>query len=90
MEINKKIAVPLSTIMLSILGVLMSIGHHRSGKGVNYGFGIGVIFTYIVLLNIGMVMSYRGKINPYFGIWFPNILLYTFTIMMYKKKSRLV
>lgn len=89
-EINKKIAVPLSTIMLSILGVLMSIGHHRSGKGVNYGFGIGVIFTYIVLLNIGMVMSYRGRINPYFGIWFPNILLYTFTIMMYKKKSRLV
>ena len=89
-EINKKLAVPLSTIMLSILGVLMSIGHHRSGKGVNYGFGIGVIFTYIVLLNIGMVMSYRGRINPYMGIWLPNILLYIFTMLMYKKKARLV
>lgn len=89
-EINKKIAIPLSTIMLSILGVLMSIGHHRSGKGVNYGFGIGVIFFYIVLLNIGMVMSYRGKINPYLGIWLPNVLLYLFTAAMYKKKIRLV
>lgn len=89
-EINKKIAIPLSTIMLSILGVLMSIGHHRSGKGVNYAAGIGVIFFYIVFLNIGMVMSYRGKVSPYFGIWFPNILLYIFTVMMYRKKVRLV
>lgn len=89
-EINKKIAIPLSTIMLSILGVLMSIGHHRSGKGVNYGFGIGIIFIYIVLLNIGMVMSYREKINPYFGIWFPNILLYIFTVFMYKRKALVV
>lgn len=89
-EINKKLAIPLSTIMLSVLGILMSVGHHRSGKGVNYGFGIGVIFIYIVLLNIGMVMSYRGKINPYVGIWLPNILLYIFTAVMYKKKIRLV
>ena len=89
-EINKKLAIPLSTIMLSVLGILMSVGHHRSGKGVNYGFGIGVIFIYIVLLNIGMVMSYRGKINPYVGIWLPNVLLYIFTAVMYKKKIRLV
>ncbi|WP_300356668.1 LptF/LptG family permease [Fusobacterium sp.] len=89
-EINKKLAIPLSTIMLSILGVLMSIGHHRSGKGVNYGFGIGIIFVYIVFLNIGMVMSYRGKVSPYLGIWLPNILLYLFTIIMYKKKVELV
>ena len=89
-EINKKIAIPLSTIMLSILGVLMSIGHHRSGKSVNYAAGIGVIFFYIVLLNIGMVMSYRGKVSPYFGIWFPNVLLYLFTMIMYRKKVRLV
>lgn len=89
-EINKKIAIPLSTIMLSILGVLMSIGHHRSGKGVNYAAGIGVIFFYIVFLNIGMVMSYRGKVSPYFGIWFPNVLLYIFTVIMYRQKVRLV
>ncbi len=89
-EINKKLAIPLSTIMLSVLGILMSIGHHRSGKGVNYGFGIGIIFVYIVFLNIGMVMSYRGKVSPYLGIWLPNILLYLFTIIMYKKKVELV
>lgn len=89
-EINKKIAIPISTIIFSILGVLISIGHHRSGKGVNFGFGIGIIFLYIVILNLGMVMSYRSKINPYFGIWFPNILLYIFTWIMYKRKIRLV
>lgn len=89
-EINKKVAIPFSTLVFAILGVLISIGHHRSGKNVNYGLGIGIIFIYIVVLNMGMVMSYRGKINPYLGIWLPNIILYIFTGIMYRRKARLV
>ena len=49
-EINRKIALPLSTIMLSLLGVFMSIGHHRSGKGANfcfkYGSSICIYYTF--------------------------------------------
>lgn len=89
-EINKKIAIPFSTMIFSILGVLISISHYRSGKGINYGLGIGIIFVYMILLNIGMVMSYRLKVNPYLGIWLPNVLLYIFTWIMYNRKIRLV
>ena len=89
-EINRKIAVPMSTIALAILGVLLSIGNSRSGKGINFGIGIVVIFLYIVLLNIGIVFSYRGIISPFVGVWTPNIILYIYTFILYSRKVRLI
>lgn len=89
-EINRKIAVPMSTIALVILGVLLSIGNSRSGKGINFGIGIVVIFLYIVLLNIGIVFSYRGIVSPFVGVWTPNIILYIYTFILYSRKVRLI
>ncbi len=77
-EINRKIAVPMSTIALAILGVLLSIGNSRAGKGINFG------------INIGMILSYRGLVSPVVGVWTPNILLYVYTFIMYSRKVRLV
>lgn len=86
-EINKKIAVPLSTILLAILGLLLANGHHRSGKGTNFGLSLLVIFLYIIILNYGIVMGNRGKIDPFIGVWTPNILLAAATYMLYRKKA---
>ena len=87
-EINKKIAIPLSTIMLCILGVLFSVGHHRTGKSVNFGISLGVIFVYITSLNVGMVMANKGAVAPMVGVWTPNLFLALLTLYMYIKKTR--
>ncbi|MFK4785783.1 LptF/LptG family permease [Fusobacterium sp. MFO224] len=89
-EINRKIAVPISAIILSILGVLLSVGNKRSGKGTNYGVAIGIIFIYIVFLNLGMVFSYRGLISPFLGVWFSNIFLMILTYSLYRKKGKVI
>ena len=86
-EINRKIAVPISTMVLAILGVLLSIGHHRSGKGASFGISLGVIFTYIVCLNVGMVMANKGIVSPYTGVWVPNLILILGTMCLYRIKS---
>lgn len=89
-EINKKLAVPLSTIMLSLLGVFMSVGHHRSGKGANFAISLVVIFSYIIILNFGIVLANKREIPVFLGIWLPNILLLFITIFTYWKKARVV
>lgn len=89
-EINKKIAVPLSTIMLSLLGVFLSIGHHRSGKGANFALSLIVIFAYITCLNIGLVMASRQVIPVIIGVWTPNIILLIIVILMYRIKARVI
>ncbi|MGL5350570.1 MAG: LptF/LptG family permease [Cetobacterium sp.] len=86
-EINRKIAIPLSTVVLAVLGVLLSIGHHRSGKGASFGISLGVIFTYIVFLNVGMVMANKAIVSPYVGVWLPNLLLVGGTLLLYKRKA---
>ena len=87
-ELQKKLAAPFSAIFLGILGVLFSLGHHRSGKSVSYGLSMAVIFMYIVVFNVGVVLSSKGTVNPVIGIWFPNLLLASLTGIMYIKKVR--
>lgn len=87
-ELQKKLASPFSAIFLGILGVLFSLGHHRSGKSVSYGLSMAVIFVYITLFNVGIVLSSKGTLNPIIAIWSPNILLATLTGIMYFRKVR--
>jgi lipopolysaccharide export system permease protein len=87
-EINKKLAIPLSAIMLGVLGVLFSVGHHRSGKGVSYGLSLGIIFLYIASLNVGVVMATRGKVSAFWGVWTPDFILLGLTLFMYRIKRR--
>lgn len=86
-ELNRKIALPLSTVLLGVLGVVLSVGHHRSGKGASFGISLGIIFLYIALLNVGVVLGNRGILHPGIGIWIPDVILFLFTVTMYRKKA---
>ena len=87
-ELQKKLASPFSAVFLGILGVLFSLGHHRSGKSVSYGLSMAVIFVYITLFNVGIVLSSKGTIDPIIALWSPNLLLAGLTGIMYIKKAR--
>lgn len=87
-ELQKKLASPFSAIFLGILGVLFSLGHHRSGKSVNYALSMVVIFIYITLFNVGIVLASKGIVNPIIAIWSPNCILATLTGIIYVKKVR--
>ena len=87
-ELQKKLASPFSAVFLGVLGVLFSLGHHRSGKSVSYGLSMGVVFIYITLFNVGIVLASKGTVSPEIGVWAPNILLGTLTAFMYSRKLR--
>ena len=87
-EINRKLALSFSSVMLSVLGVLLSIGHQRSGKRAGILVGILTIFFYICLLNVGIVLVNVGKIPILLGVWLPNVLLAALTYRLYIVKKR--
>jgi len=87
-EIHRKIALPLSTLMLGLLGVLLSVGHHRNWRGTSFSFSLVIMFVYIAILNMGMVLANKGKIPPFLGVWLPNVILLGLTAGMYRRKSR--
>lgn len=87
-EIHRKLALPFSSVMLSVLGVLLSIGHHRSGKKAGLMVGLLTIFSYVCLLNVGIVLANVGKVPIVLGIWLPNVLLALLTYRLYLVKKK--
>jgi len=85
-ELHKKLTTPLTAIFLAIIGVVFSLGHHRSGKGANFGFSIMIIFFYITLTNIVTVMANKEGSPIALLMWVPVILLSLLTSYLYMKK----
>ncbi|MGL4393263.1 MAG: LptF/LptG family permease [Fusobacteriaceae bacterium] len=90
LEMNKRFAVPLSILLLAVMGVLLSNGHYRSGKGANFALSLFIVFAYVILLNVGSAFAKGGKISVFAGVWTPNIILALVTYISYIKKSRVM
>ncbi|MCI5724652.1 MULTISPECIES: LptF/LptG family permease [Fusobacterium] len=86
-EIYRKLALIFSTVPLSILGLVLSIGHHRTSRKYAFSLAMIIVFSYIVLLNMGIVMANASKMNPLLATWLPNILLSAVTYKFYRLKQ---
>lgn len=86
-EIYRKLALIFSTLPLAVLGTGLTISHHRTSKKFVFSLAIGIIFTYVVLLNMGIVLATSGKIYPFIALWFPNLLLCIIAYFIYRTKK---
>ncbi|MDO4690700.1 MAG: LptF/LptG family permease [Fusobacterium sp.] len=86
-EIFRKLALIYSTLPLSILGLGLSISHHRTSRKYSFSLAILIVFSYIVLLNIGIVLANSKKINAFVATWLPNILLSLIAYKFYRLKQ---
>jgi LPS export ABC transporter permease LptF/LPS export ABC transporter permease LptG len=75
MEIHKKFSIPIACLVFAVLGVGLGISHRRDGKFASFVLGIGVIFTYYVVLYTAQAMTKGGLVAPWLAMWLPNILL---------------
>lgn len=87
-EIFRKLALVFSTFPLAVLGLTLSISHHRTSRKYAFLLAMVIIFAYIILLNTGIVMANVGKISPILATWLPNILLYALAYKFYYSKQR--
>ncbi len=72
-ELNRRIALPLSGIIFAVLGVSLGSRSPRIGRG--YGFFISVVmaFTYYILFATGSTLSNGGVLPISVGVWGANI-----------------
>ena len=86
-EIFRKLALIFSTIPLAVIGLCLSLGHHRISKKYSFILAMIIIFAYIIFLNIGIVIANAGKLNPFIATWTPNVLLYLLGYKLYRAKE---
>jgi lipopolysaccharide export system permease protein len=89
-ELSKRFSIPLTCILFGIIGVPLGITSRRSGKSGGFVFAVLIILMYYVGLVLMQNLGRSGRINPYFSVWIPNIVLFVFTVYVgYKTQKEL-
>jgi lipopolysaccharide export system permease protein len=65
---------PLSTYVLTLIGVSLSSRKVRGGVGLPLGIGIILCFTYIIVERFALVFSIKGGAPPLISVFVPNVL----------------
>ena len=87
-SLSRKFSLPLTCVLFAMLGAPLGITSRRSGKSGAYLLSAIGILSYYVLLNAMTNLAAIGKINPYFSVWVPNIVLLVIAILMVRKTQQ--
>ncbi len=84
-EKHKRFAFPFSTFILTLIGVTLSSRKHRGGIGLNIGLGILLSFSYILFMQVSVVLATNAGMNPIIAVWLPNVLFTAVGLFLYSR-----
>jgi len=87
-EKQRRMTMPFSAIILTIIGVSLSARKRRGGIGWNIGIGIALAFSYIFFLRISEMFVYTDTLPPAIALWLPNVLFAVIAAFLYKKACK--
>jgi len=73
-ELNKKIAFPLSCMVMALLGVPFSFSIGKKGAFLGIGLSIAIAMSYWGVAGVFEAMGTYGLLMPVLAAWAPNIL----------------
>lgn len=85
-QLYDKIALPLTTIVLVLLGVPLAITPPRVRYNRGFLFSILIIFTYYLIRALSLSFGEAGSLPPFYAAWMANIILFVAGSLMYYRK----
>ena len=83
-EKHRRLAIPFSAFILTIMGVALSSKKRRGGIGWNIGIGIALAFTYILFLKFSEMFVHVDALPPAVALWLPNIVFMIIAAFLYR------
>lgn len=84
-ELNKRFAIPFSTIILSLFGFTLGVSAARSSKS----FGMIIAVLLAIVYNFVQIysekLSYSETLNPVLGAWLTNIIFLIFLVISFRR-----
>ena len=74
-EFHKKLAIPFSCALFSVLSVPLASRMRRGGRGISLAISVGFALGYYILIVAGESLGERGKIPAVLAMWLPNLLI---------------
>ncbi|MBX7152814.1 LptF/LptG family permease [bacterium] len=74
-EVNKKYSIPMACIIFVLLGAPIGVKARRGNLGIAGGISLFFFIAYYFCLVLGEDYADRQLLNPFFAMWFPNLIL---------------
>lgn len=84
-ERQRRLTMPFSVLILTIIGVSLSARKRRGGIGWNIAIGIALAFSYIFFLRMSEMFVYTDTLPPGVAMWLPNLLYTVIAYFLYKR-----
>jgi len=91
--INKRYAIPFTSIIFGLLGIAIGVRPPRSGRSYSLVKSLAVILGYYVLMTATETLAERGILLPWIATWIPNAIfllagIYLLVLRGLEKRSR--
>ncbi|GAB4395983.1 MAG: LptF/LptG family permease [Microscillaceae bacterium] len=83
-EKYERMTYPFATLILTVIGVIVSARKTREGQGFQIAMGFILAFVYILLMVISRTFAYQGGIPSWLSAWIPNVVFCLIGLWMYR------
>ena len=81
-------AIPVSVLILTIIGAVLASRKVRGGSGFHLALGVVLSVFYILFSRLTLVFATKGDFTPWLAAWIPNILFGLMAFYFYKKAPK--
>jgi lipopolysaccharide export system permease protein len=79
---------PFASIILTVIGVIVSARKARGGTGFQIALGFLIAFIFIICFMLSREFALKGVVAPMLGVWIPNIFFTFVALVMYRTVPR--
>jgi lipopolysaccharide export system permease protein len=89
-ELQWRLAIPISALVLVLLAVPLSFVDPRAGRSLNLIFALVIYIIYNNMLSIFQAWITQGKINAMIGLWPVHLLFLMMTYYLFYRRNHLL
>lgn len=87
-EKNRRMTLPFSAFILTIMAVALTSRKKRGGIGLNLALGIGLAFLYILFLKFSEMFVFTGTMSAGLALWLPNFVYIIIAAFLYRRAPK--
>ena len=81
-------AIPVSVLILTIIGAVLASRKVRGGSGAHLAIGVVISVVYILFSRLSIVFATKGDLPAWLAAWTPNILFGILTLYLYRRAPK--
>ncbi len=81
-------AIPVSVLVLTIIGAVLASRKVRGGSGAHLALGVVLSVLYILFSRMTLVFATKGDFTPWVAAWMPNFIFGLLAFYLYRKAPK--